>query len=139
MRLKEATIQNLRERTKELDELFIGDGVTVSGYSDRQAHTLIDRPRRGVMTIARDDTKLDPNGPKPEFIPGGFAARCMNQSEVKWLCTPNPNGARMTLTRRTIDLGGGETVGVWVPRGTPTRGNLTQVRAGRHEYYDYNF
>ena len=91
------------ERVKKFNKLTpatvkVGDGVTINLWSDRHA----------------------------EFIPGGFAAHCTNQSEQSYTYEPDEKGEVRTFH--------------WSDKfqryGQP--GNLT-LSKGRHEFYDYNF
>ena len=102
----------------------VGDGVTVHYYTDAEAFTVINRSPK-TITIQRDNVKLSENF-KPEFIPGGFAAHCVNQNEQEWTYSPNPNG--QILICRWSDK----------YKCFRTKSKL-RVTNGRHEFYDYNF
>ncbi len=41
------------------------------------------------------NAELDPSF-KPEFVPGGFCATCVNQDLQKWNCTSNENNTVYT-------------------------------------------
>lgn len=101
----------------------VGDGVTVCYYSDKEAFTVIKRTAK-TLTIQRDTAILNPDF-VPEWIAGGFAGHCINQSEQTYTYERNPNGA--TYTARWS-----EKRGSWVVNGN-------NVIIGRHEFYDYNF
>ena len=102
----------------------IGDGVTVNLWSDRHAATVIKKTKFSV-TVQYDKATLDPNF-KPEWIPGGFAAHCINQDEQTYTYERDPNG-RIETYRWSNRYG---------TYGQP--GNL-RLSKGRHEFYDYNF
>lgn len=80
---------------------------------------------RKYYQTCRDKATLNPDF-KPEFIPGGFAAHCTNQSEQSYTYEPDEKGEVTTFH--------------WSDKfqryGQP--GNLT-LSKGRHEFYDYNF
>ena len=102
----------------------VGDGATVNLYTDRHAGTIV-KVTKSKIAIRRDKAILSPDF-KPEWIPGGFAAHCTNQSDQKYTYEPDENGQ--------------VTVIYWSKKynryGQP--GNLTASK-GRHEFYDYNF
>ena len=103
----------------------VGDGVTIKGYSDCKACTVIKRTKSSIV-IQRDSVeRLD----APIITPGGFAGHCSNQREIRYNCTPNPQGYTETYTRRNN--------GKWVRKGDTKKG--TSVFMGKHEFYDYNF
>lgn len=106
------------------DTVKTGDGVTVNYWSDRHAATVIKITPKTVM-VQRDKAVLNPNF-HPEFIPGGFAAHCINQCEQDYTYEPDQNGEILTFH--------------WSDKyqryGQP--GNLT-LSKWRHEFYDYNF
>jgi len=125
------TLEGLKEEISKWDSRHltpanakVGEGATINFYTDREAGTIVKVTKR-TITIRRDKAIRDPNF-KPEFIPGGFAAHCINQDEQSYTYEPNENGKLTTIW--------------WSNKynryGTP--GNLT-VSKGRHEFYDYNF
>lgn len=129
--------QEQRERYHRKDELEdellgamhqavkVGDGITLLLYSDRNAYTVINRTDK-TLTIQRDKATLK-EGWKPEYVPGGFSAICLNQDEQEWDYKPNKEG-------EIIKLHWSEKRKRWnAPRG------YSSVCLGRHEFYDYNF
>lgn len=117
------------ERVKKFNKLTpatvkVGDGATINLWSDRHAATVI-KVTAKTVTVRRDKATLNPDF-KPEFIPGGFAAHCTNQSEQSYTYEPDEKGEVRTFH--------------WSDKfqryGQP--GNLT-LSKGRHEFYDYNF
>lgn len=104
-------------------EVKIGDGITISLYSDAHAYTIIKRTAT-TITIQRDKATLK-EGWKPEIIPMGFAGRCMNNYKQDYNYERDENGA-------TKILHWSEKYGNWITKGG-------SVSLGRHEFYDYNF
>lgn len=125
----------LKQRVEELElecrtelnrEIEVGDGVTMCLWSDRHACTVIARTAK-TLTIQRDKATLSPDF-KPEWILGGFAAHCANQSEQKYTYERNPKG-------EIIRCRWSEKRGRWQ---SGSDGSIAIIR-GRHEFYDYNF
>ncbi len=103
----------------------VGDGVTVNLWTDRYAATIV-KITRCSLTVRRDRAILDPDW-KPEWIPGGFSAHCINNDEQMYIAyEPDEKGTVYTI--RWSDK--------YQRYGRP--GNLT-LSKGRHEFYDYNF
>lgn len=112
-----------RELNREIE---VGDGVTMCLYSDAYACTVIAKTAK-TITIQRDKATRDPNF-KPEFIPGGFAAHCINQEDQRWTYERNQDGE---ITRCYWS----EKLGMYTTGGDRS----IKIRLGRHEFYDYNF
>ena len=102
----------------------VGDGVTINLWTDRHAATVIKKTKY-TLTVQHDKATLDPNF-KPEWIPGGFAAHCTNQSEQTYTYERDPNGRIETFRWSNRH-------GQYGQPGSPT------LSKGRHEFYDYNF
>lgn len=102
----------------------VGDGVTVRLWSDAHAATVIKKTKFSV-TVRQDKATLNPNF-KPEFIPGGFAAHCVNQENQTYTYEPDPSGTVYTFRWSNK----------YCTYGQPE--NLRLIK-GRHEFYDYNF
>ena len=102
----------------------VGDGATVHLYSDAEAYTIIKRTANTLTLRRCKATHAD--GWKPEYIPGGFSAICINDHEQKWQYEEDENGAIVKAN--------------WSNRDCRFRvyGSCT-VSYGRHERYDYNF
>lgn len=102
----------------------VGDGATINLWSDRHACTIV-KVTKNTVTVRRDKATRDPSF-KPEWMPGGFSAICINIEDQKWTYEPDENGEVTTFhwSRKYNRYG--------------QPGNLT-LSAGRHEYYDYNF
>lgn len=105
------------------NEVKVGDGITISLYSDAHAYTIIKRTAK-TITIQRDKATLKEEF-KPEIIPGGFSGYCTNNYEQDYDYERNENGG-------TRVLHWSEKEGNWITKGG-------SVRLGRHEFYDYNF
>jgi hypothetical protein len=108
-----------------LENVNVGDGVTINYYSDRKAATVIKRTPHSI-TVQRDTATLlngmdsgEPDALKADI--GGFAAHV--KGEQRYSYERDTEGAVMVF-RRT-------------KRGW-TRGSLS-LSPGRHEHYDYNF
>jgi hypothetical protein len=127
----------INERADAISALQPGDGITVSVWTEADAYTIV-RVTPTRITARMDAAKLS-EGWKPEFIVGGFAGHCVNQSEQTYDYQPDPNGALVTVTlRRWKDEEGNERR-AWKQAGTGTRERGGSVRAGRHKFHDYNF
>jgi hypothetical protein len=100
-------------------EINVGDGVTVCGWSDRHAYTVVARTAK-TLTLQRDRATLIPDF-KPEF--DGF--HCVNNIDQDYVYERDPNGG----TERAY---WSDTKDGFYVRGEP-------VITGRHEFYDYNF
>ena len=105
------------------DNAEVGDGATVCYWTDRHAYTIIKRTAK-TLTLQQDKAILDPEF-KPEFIPGGFCAHCVNQADQTYQYDRNPNG-------RII-------IAYWSKKKNGFYWQGLHVIPGRHEFYDYNF
>ena len=109
-----------KRKTKDEYQLHIDYGygwecVTID-ETLKEAKTL--RIQRDKATLADDY--------KPEFIPGGFAAHCTNNSSQHYDYARNPEGVIKTA--------------YWSESSGCFRvGGAMVVTPGRHEFYDYNF
>ena len=73
-----------------LHELEVGDHAHICRYSDIDPVTVVKKTAT-TITVRKDKAVRDPAW-KPEFIPGGFSAHCVNNDEQKWIITEDPNG-----------------------------------------------
>lgn len=114
----------LKERREMLKGTKPGDGVTVNFYTDSHAYTVISRTAK-TLRIQRDKATLAEDY-KPEFIPGGFAAHCINNNAQHYDYKRDPDGdiktAYWSETKCCFQVNG-----------------CLVVTPGRHEFYDYNF
>lgn len=101
----------------------VGDGVTVHLWSDAHAYTIIKRTRN-TLTLRRCKATLVKDW-KPEFVPGGFSATCINSGDQRWIYEEDEDGS--VVKAHWSDLHGFRVDGCCI------------VVPGRHEYYDYNF
>lgn len=111
-----------------------GDRCRIRGYSDVCPGTVMAVKRNGSeVHVRHDNFKLDPEGPKPEFIPGGFAAHCTNQRQLKYLITEATHDSVEVFTLRKW-----RGRYVWTPKGCEPDGKQCLAQ-GWHAFYDYNF
>jgi hypothetical protein len=121
-------IEGLKQqlRTELNREIEVGDGVTLHLWSDAHACTVIAKTKT-TITIQQDKATLDPNF-KPEWIAGGFAGHCTNQSEQTYTYERDPNGqiyrCRWSEKNGCFQTGGDGSM---------------KITRGRREFYDYNF
>lgn len=96
------------------------------GYSDVNPFEVIRVVSDKTIEIRAMDAERD-DSVKMEFIPGGFAAHCTNQSEQKWIISSveeNPVfRIRLSKNRGWQDKFGGR----------------YKLADAPHKYYDYNF
>lgn len=105
-------------------ELDIGDHCHINHWSDVSPCTVIKRTKYSI-TVRYDDADLDPNW-KPEFIPGGFGAHCINQGDQKWIIKEDLNG-------KTETFRWSKKYGVWKNKSDE------KLLPEWAKYYDYNF
>jgi hypothetical protein len=137
-------ITETAERTADMNKyadrisaLAIGDGVTVSIWTDCEAYTIIKRTAT-TMTLREDKATRSPNF-KPEFVAGGFAGHCVNQNEQSYTYEPNLTGptTKVSLRRWTDEEGNERRLWKKVGVGKFERGG--NVYPGRSKFHDYNF
>ena len=126
------TFKRLKERMSDFEKNWllptnvkVGDGVTVNLWTDRYAATVIKKTKCS-LTVRRDKAILDPEW-KPDWIPGGFAAHCLNNNEQRYIAYEPDETGSIYIFRWSEK---------YQSYGRP--GNLT-LSKGRHEFYDYNF
>jgi hypothetical protein len=107
-----------------INNVQINEGITIHGYSDAHAYTIVSKTAK-TITVQADDSTLD--NWKPAIIPGGFAGHCINQNEQKYTYKCNTENPKETLH---ADRQGN--FHAWKEK----RPNVT---LGRNEFYDYNF
>lgn len=95
------------------------------GYSDVEPFEVIRVVSDKTLEVRLMTATLDPTW-KPEMIPGGFAAHCVNQSEQRWIITPNES-APVIRIRKHKD-------GFFYNHGSKFRLSDKPCR-----FYDYNF
>ena len=60
------------------------------GYSDAEPFEIVRVISDKTIEVRAMNAERDPSW-KPEFVPGGFSARCINQDEQRWIITPRPD------------------------------------------------
>lgn len=60
------------------------------GWSDINPYEVIRKVSEKCLEIREMKAELAPDW-KPEFIPGGFSAHCINQCSQKWIIEPDPS------------------------------------------------
>lgn len=122
----------------------VGDGVSIKGYSDVYPYEVIEVSKSGKKVKIREmKAKLDPNW-KPEMIPGGFSAHCVNNREQKWILESDEDGAVMEISLRKVKLNPRYNNGLvmceqWVPVGQKAKIGDKPVLPFAKRFYDYNF
>jgi hypothetical protein len=117
--------------------LNIGDGVSVSTWSDVHAYTVVKKTPT-TITLRADKVELL-NRDELRFIPGGFAAHCENQEDQRYSYESNPDGHTIKISlRRWADEEGNERR-KWKTVGTGTHELGGNAYAGRSAFRDYNF
>jgi hypothetical protein len=132
------------KRTNELNSmadsitaLQVGEGLTVTGWSEATAYTIIKKTR--TQMVLQEDTAKLIDGWRPEIIPGGFSGHCINQNEQEYTYERNPNGSKTKITLRTWVASNGDERRCWKQAGSGVRSHGGNVRIGRHKFHDYNF
>lgn len=111
----------------------VGDGVSISRYSDMDAGTVVEVSKSGKrVKVQLDKATLSPDF-KPEFIIGGFAGHCINQQDQTYTYEIDPDGRIEEFTLRTW-----RGVKVWTPKGCTPDGS-SAIYHGRRSFHDYNF
>jgi hypothetical protein len=110
-----------------VEDLNVGDGVTLCLYSDRNAYTVIGKTAKTVK-IQRDKATLlnGVNSDEPDklnFSPGGFSGH--TSGIQRWKYEADPNGEIVTLRMSKKGY-------LIAPARTP-------IIANRSEHYDFNF
>lgn len=105
------------------ENVQVGDGATVCYWSDRHAYDVIAKTPR-TLTLRRCKATLKPTF-KPEFIPGGFSAHCVNNHKQDYDYEEDPDGMVVKA--------------YWSEKEHRYYVNKLPVIAGRSEFMDYNF
>lgn len=119
----EDEIANLRKEWRQ--SLEVGDKVHICCYSDINPATVIKKTAT-TLTVRYDKAHLD--GWKPEMIPGGFSAVCLNDSDQigHWIIED--------------DLDGRTEVFRWSKRHNRYKNRSDEFCEPEWlKYYDYNF
>lgn len=134
----------IAERTAEINAdadaitaLNVGDGVSVSSWTDVEAYTIIAKTKK-MMVLQQDKATLL-NAHELKFLPGGFAAHCQNQEVQRYAYETDRDGHVIKITLRAwLDEEGNERR-KWKLSGTRTFETGGNAYAGRRKFHDYNF
>jgi hypothetical protein len=134
----------IAERTAQINadadaisSLNIGDGVSVSVWTDCAAYTIIKKTPT-TITLRADKAELL-NRDELRFIPGGFLAHCENQADQRYSYEADPQGVEVKISlRRWADEEGNERR-KWKRSGTRTFEGGGNAYAGRRAFHDFNF
>ena len=126
--LEETNVKSPEAAVQMFEKIFTELSATHAneiGYSDVYPYEIVRRVSDKTIEIRAMDAALDPEW-KPEFIPGGFCAHCVNQHSQRWVYSSNPNNPlrRIRLTKR-----GWRGVG----------GAKFRLGSAPRKFHDYNF
>lgn len=128
------TIANLPQHERYPYGVFkVGDKVHRNFYSDISPATVIEVKRNGREVTIRYDKFDLKEGQKPNFIKGGFAGHCTNQSELEYEISKDAKGEVTTYTLRKW-----RGRYVWTAKGTNPDGRM-EIAQGWKAFHDYNF
>lgn len=105
----------------------VGDGVTLHGWSDSHAYTVIEICSNRRIKIQQDNATRT-NRHDDVFTPGGFVGHTESPKGQQWSYEADPQGRIVTLTLRKD--------GTWRESYTQSAKPASE---GRSEHYDYNF
>lgn len=111
----------------------VGDGITMHSYSDSEAGTVIEVSKSGKKIKVRTDKATISPDFKPEFVEGGFAGHCTNQSEQSYTYEQDEEGGVKEYSLRTW-----RGIKVWTDLGGSPNGS-SAISHGRRKFHDYNF
>ena len=134
----------IAERTAEINadadaisNLTIGDGVSVSAWTDIAAFTIVKKTDK-MITLRCDEATLI-NRDELRFQAGGFSAHCENQRDQRYSYEADPKGEVVKITlRRWVDEQGNERR-KWKKVGNKTFAMGGNAYAGRRAFRDFNF
>ena len=101
----------------------VGDKGSVRLYTDSNPCTVIKRTKTTV-TVRYDKATRNPDW-KPEWIPGGFSAICLNSEDQEWIIEDDENGSTETF--------------YWSDREICFTHHGCRLTPGWYKHYDYNF
>ena len=113
------------------------------GYSDIRPHEVVKVISDKTIEIRAMNAELDPNW-KPEFVSGGFAGHCVNQSSQKWIITSDPEADvfRIRYSKRhsyVVRRGSNNFEPTEVRCFADAGGNKYKLSDEPRNFYDYNF
>ena len=112
----------------------VGAGVSICGYSDRHACSIVEVSKSGKVSKVQRDNAVLLNGPDSgeedalHFSPGGFCGHMSGRQRYSY--SPNREAGIQVFSLRKN--------GRWVRKGESAKGGSRLIE-GRHEHYDYNF
>jgi hypothetical protein len=120
-----------------ISALEVGDGVSVSVWTDVEAYTIIKKTPKTILL--RSDKATLVNREELVFHAGGFAAHCENQRDQRYTYEPDPDGIEIKITlRRWKDEDGNERR-KWKKANNRTFEAGGNAYAGRRKFHDFNF
>ena len=137
-------MKTLETPTTLANPFQIGDGVTLCGYSDRAAYTVIAVTAKSI-TVQRDKATLlngFESGEKDalQFSPGGFVGHTSGIQRYSYETNPEGHILKCRMKKRpTLVWTKGEDGSYSDVAQADFRQGSSRVVAGRSEYYDFNF
>lgn len=132
------------ERTAEINadaadisSLNIGDGISVSAWTDVAAYTIVKRTPKTITLRADKCTLINQNELK--FHAGGFLAHCSNQEAQRYSYEEDADGMVIKITLREWLDEEGNVRRKWKLARTRTFEMGGNAYAGRRAYRDFNF
>lgn len=111
----------------------VGDGVSMHGYSDSEAGTVIAVSKSGKRVKVKQNKATMSADFKPKFDIGGFAAHCINQQDQAYDYEEDSEGS---ITEYSLRAWRG--IKIWTRvNGTPD--GRSALSHGRRKFHDYNF
>lgn len=126
----------MNARADKISALQVGDGISVSLWTDQDAYTIISRSETR-MILQQDKATLDPSF-KPEWVAGGFAGHCTNQDEQLYSYERDPQGLIVEISLRRYTHNNTERR-IWKKKGIGRKDIGGSVSCGRRKFHDYNF
>ena len=134
----------IAERTAEINadadaisNLNIGDGVSVSAWTDVSAYTIVKKTPT-TITLREDKCTLI-NQDDLKFHAGGFLAHCSNQEAQRYSYEEDADGMVIKVSLRKWLDEEGSVRRKWKRAGTRTFEMGGNAYAGRRAYRDFNF
>lgn len=143
-KLTEAMRVHIAERTAEINadakaisDLDIGDGVSVSSYTDITAYTIVKKTATTITLRADKSTLI--NREELQFHTGGFMAHCSNQEAQRYSYEQDADGMVIKISLRKWLDEEGNVRRKWKQAKTRTFEMGGNAYAGRRAYRDFNF
>jgi hypothetical protein len=137
-------MKTLETPTTLANPFKIGDGVTLCGYSDRDAYTVIATTAK-TITIQRDKATLlngfESGEPDAlQFSPGGFVGHTSGTQRYSYERNPEGHILKCHMKKRPTLIWTKGADGIYSDvANADFRQGSSRVSAGRSEYYDFNF